>query len=78
MPGDCLPVLGRETARVVKNIAMSPEQIERAMEDAGWRVDSGFAAYLIAGCDGHVSVLAPRWVWELEDPVGAATWLAFS
>ncbi|MDQ3910884.1 MAG: hypothetical protein M3305_03725 [Actinomycetota bacterium] len=48
------------------------------MEDAGWRVDSGFAAYLIAGCDGHVSVLAPRWVWELEDPVGAATWLAFS
>ena len=69
MPGDCLPVFGRETAGVVKNIAMSPEQIERAMEDAGWRVDSGFAAHLIAGYDGHVSVLAPRWVWELEDPV---------
>lgn len=48
---------------------MSQEKIERAMEDAGWRVDSGFAAHLIVGYDGHLSILAPRWVWELDEPV---------
>ena len=49
---------------------MTQEEIEQAMEDAGWNVEGGFAAHLIVGHDeGHMSILAPRWVWELDEPV---------
>jgi len=39
------------------------------MEAAGWRLDGGFAEHLIVGYDGRASILAPRWVWERDDPV---------
>ena len=48
---------------------MTREEIERAMEEAGWRLDGSFAEHLVIGYEGRVSILAHRWVWELDDPV---------
>ncbi len=48
---------------------MSRQEIERAMEEAGWRLDSGFAEHLIIGYDDHASILVPHWVWGMDNPV---------
>ena len=47
---------------------MSREEIERAMEEAGWKVDAGFVDHLVVGHDGVVSILAYPWAWEADDP----------
>ena len=57
------------TTRVATDTTMSREEIERAMEEAGWSIDASFAEYLILGHDERASILAPRWVWNLDDPV---------
>ncbi len=48
---------------------MSRERIERAMEQAGWKLDAGFDDKLVVGHDSVVSILAYPWAWEAEDPV---------
>ena len=48
---------------------MTPEEIEQAMEEAGWEIDAGFSAYLLVGNNSTLSILAHRWVWDSEDPV---------
>lgn len=47
---------------------MSREAIERAMEEAGWKVDAGFVDHLVVGHDSIVSLLAYPWAWEADDP----------
>lgn len=47
---------------------MSREEIERAMEEAGWKIDGGFVDHLIVGHDDVVSLLAYPWAWEAPDP----------
>jgi hypothetical protein len=48
---------------------MTREEIEQAMEEAGWDVDEGFSAYLLVGNNTTVSILAHKWVWDTEAPV---------
>lgn len=48
---------------------MSRDGIERAMEEAGWKLDAGFVDYLVVGHDSVVSILAYPWAWEDDDPV---------
>ena len=48
---------------------MTREEIEQAMEEAGWDVDEGFSAYLLVGNNSTVSILAHQWVWNTNDPV---------
>ncbi|CAA9462933.1 MAG: hypothetical protein AVDCRST_MAG28-3615 [uncultured Rubrobacteraceae bacterium] len=48
---------------------MTPEQIEQALTQAGWRLDGGFSEYLIVGYDDHASILAHSWVWEKDTHV---------
>jgi hypothetical protein len=48
---------------------MTREEIEQAMEAAGWDVDEGFSAYLLVGNNHTLSVLAHQWVWNTNDPV---------
>ena len=50
-------------------VTMSREEIERAMEEAGWRLDAGFVDHLVVGHDSVVSLLAYPWTWEAEEPV---------
>ena len=47
---------------------MNREEIERAMEEAGWKVDAGFVDGLVVGHDSVVSILAYPWAWEGDDP----------
>lgn len=49
-------------------VTMSRERIERAMEEAGWKLDAGFVDELVVGHDSIVSILAYPWAWEAEDP----------
>lgn len=49
--------------------AMSRDGIERAMEEAGWKLDGGFVDHLVVGHDGEVSILAYPWAWEIDDAV---------
>jgi len=48
---------------------MTREEIEQAIEEAGWRIDEGFSAHLRVGNDSTLSILAHRWVWGTDDPV---------
>jgi len=48
---------------------MKREEIEQAIEAAGWRIDEGFSGQLLVGNDSTVSILAHRWVWGSDDPV---------
>jgi hypothetical protein len=48
---------------------MKREEIEQALEDAGWKVDEGFSAQLLVGNNHTLSVLAHQWVWDTDDPV---------
>ncbi len=48
---------------------MTREEIEQAIEGAGWRIDDGFSAYLLVGNNHHLSILAHRWVWGNDNPV---------
>ena len=48
---------------------MSREEIEQAIEGAGWELDGGFSGHLIVGEDENLFILAHRWVWEIDDPV---------
>ncbi len=48
---------------------MTKEHIERSFVEAGWELDGGFSDHLVIGEDHHLSILAPRWVWEADDPV---------
>ena len=47
---------------------MSREEIERVMQEAGWKLDAGFVDHLVVGHDSVVSILAYPWAWEGEDP----------
>ena len=47
---------------------MGREEIERAMEEAGWKLDAGFVEELVIGHDSVVSILAYPWAWEDDDP----------
>ena len=47
---------------------MSREEIERAMEEAGWKLDAGFVDHLVVGHDSVVSILAYPWAWEADEP----------
>ena len=48
---------------------MTREEIEQAIEAAGWRIDEGFSSHLLVGNDSTLSILAHRWVWATDDPV---------
>ncbi len=48
---------------------MTREEIEQSFVDAGWELDGGFSEHLLVGEDGDLSILAPRWVWGIDDPV---------
>ena len=50
---------------------MTPEQIEQALTQGGWRLEGGFfSEYFIVGPDdGHTSIIAQSWVWEKETHV---------
>jgi hypothetical protein len=48
---------------------MTRDEIEQALEAAGWKVDEGFSTHLIVGNNHTLSVLAHQWVWETDDPV---------
>jgi hypothetical protein len=48
---------------------MTRDEIEQAMEAAGWRVDEGFSAHLLVGNNHTLSVLAHRWMWNTDDPI---------
>ena len=48
---------------------MTPEQIEKAFTQAGWRLDGSFSRYLIVGHDDHASIFAHSWVWEKDTHV---------
>jgi len=48
---------------------MTREEIEQAIEAAGWRIDDGFSSQLLVGNDSTVSILAHQWVWGTDDPV---------
>lgn len=47
---------------------MNRENIERIMEEAGWKLDAGFRNRLVIGHDSVVSLLAYPWAWEDDDP----------
>lgn len=47
---------------------MSRNEIEQAMEEAGWKLDGGFVDHLIVGHDDKVSILTYPWAWEINDP----------
>ncbi|QIN80237.1 hypothetical protein GBA65_18845 [Rubrobacter marinus] len=47
---------------------MSREAIERAMEEAGWKLDAGFVDHLVVGHDSVVSILAYPWSWKTDAP----------
>ena len=47
---------------------MTREEIEQAIEDAGWRIDDGFPEYLVIGSDGDRSILAHREAWGTDHP----------
>ena len=47
---------------------MGREEIERAMEEAGWKLDAGFVDSLVVGHDDAVSLLAYPWAWGSENP----------
>ena len=65
---DPAPKFCRERRGVVTEVAMSREGIERAMEEAGWKLDAGFVDHLVVGHDSVVSILAYPWAWEADDP----------
>ena len=46
---------------------MTRKEIEQALVDAGWELDGSFSDYLLVGEDGDLSILVPRWVWEIDD-----------
>ena len=48
---------------------MSRKEIEQALVDAGWELDGSFSDYLLVGEDGDLSILVPRWVWEIDEAV---------
>ena len=48
---------------------MRREEIEQAIQEAGWSIDEGFSGYLLVGNNHTVSILAHRWVWGTDDPV---------
>jgi hypothetical protein len=48
---------------------MTRDEIEQALEAAGWKVDEGFSTHLIVGNNHTLSLLAHQWVWGTEDPV---------
>jgi hypothetical protein len=48
---------------------MTPEQIGRALTEAGWQLDGHFSEYLIVGHDDHASITAHSWVWEEDTHV---------
>ena len=48
---------------------MTRDEIEQAMEAAGWQIDEGFSAHLLVGNNSIVSILAHKWVWGSDDPV---------
>ncbi len=48
---------------------MTRDEIEQAMEAAGWDVDEGFSSHLLVGNNSIVSILAHKWVWGSDDPV---------
>ncbi|MBV9455054.1 MAG: hypothetical protein JOZ19_13205 [Rubrobacter sp.] len=43
---------------------MTREEIEQAVEEAGWDIDEGFSAHLLVGANSTVSILAHKWVWR--------------
>lgn len=47
---------------------MNREEIERTIQEAGWKLDAGFLDQLIIGHDSVVSILAYPWAWEDGDP----------
>lgn len=47
---------------------MGREEIERAIEEAGWKLDAGFIDEIVVGHDGVVSILAYPSAWEADDP----------
>jgi hypothetical protein len=47
---------------------MTREEIEQAIQDAGWRIDDGFPEYLVIGSDGDRSMLAHREAWGTDHP----------
>jgi hypothetical protein len=48
---------------------MTREEIEQAIEAAGWRLDEGFSSQLLVGNNHNLSILAHQWVWGTDDPV---------
>ena len=50
-------------------MTMTREEIEQAIEGAGWQLDGGFAEEMLVGNDTTTSILAPQWVWGIDDPV---------
>ncbi len=44
------------------------EDIERALVEAGWKLDGGFSRYLVIGENHDLTILVPRWAWEARDP----------
>ncbi len=48
---------------------MTREEIEQAIEAAGWRIDDGFSSQLLVGNNHTLSILAHQWVWGTDDPV---------
>ena len=48
---------------------MTREEIEQAIEAAGWDIDEGFSSHLLVGNNTTVSILAHQWVWNSDDPV---------
>ena len=49
-------------------MTMDRENVERIMEEAGWKLDAGFRDRLVIGHDSVVSLLAYPRVWEDDDP----------
>ena len=47
---------------------MDREAIERAIQEAGWKLDAGFLDALVVGHASVVSILVYPWAWEDDDP----------
>ena len=48
---------------------MDRADLERNLEKAGWKVDTGFAGHMIVGHDDRASILVHSGVGEAADPV---------
>jgi hypothetical protein len=48
---------------------MTREDIEQGFIDAGWELDGGFSGHLLIGEDDNLSIVAPQWTWETDEPV---------